>query len=681
MEYTKQQQQVIDERNKDILVCAGAGSGKTAVLIERIMGLITDKDDPVDIDRILVLTFTRAAAAQMRERLLAKMREYMHLNPGDTRMQMQQVLLGNAQITTIDSFCLYILKNHFHRIGIDPGFRIADDGEKKLIEAEVLERVMEQAFEEKQEDFLLLVEALSPGPDENSLEDCILNLAGYASSHPDPDAFLANEETTDEKKAWADTVDSLFEHVLEKVNDCLDIEKHLVTDTHSQGAPAAYETTFEADVQMLSDVRSKLLAIKNETDEPDAVFEKTGQIISGVSWTRIATIKSADKPFVDEAVRDSLKVMRDNCKSAMNKLSEYFSVDAAMTREDESRARQLKDALIRLTRRYLDELLKEKKERCVFDFSDIEHFALEILTDKNGPTEIADSYREFFKEIMVDEYQDSNQIQEDILNAICRTQKGCHNRFMVGDRKQSIYRFRMARPDIFNQKTVEYKSGEDNTIIYLSSNFRSRPEVINSVNRIFRHIMIRRAGDIDYDDNEALVTGIERDADPSYDTELMLLGTDLKSQAASDAQILMIAGRIKEMLESFEVEDESGDKGEKRRLACRDIAILARNYKAFAPRMKSALEELGIPAHCHSKTGYYSEREIVMCMDLLRCIENPYHDIPFVSALRSVFFSFSDEDLAIIRSLKKDASFYEAVRYAAENGDDRIRTICEKALS
>ncbi len=719
MNYTTEQQRVIDVRNKDILVSAGAGSGKTAVLVERIMGMLSDPERSVDVDRILVLTFTRAAAAQMKQRLLEKIQEYLKDHPNDSKMQMQETLLHNAQITTIDSFCLYLVKNHFHRVGIDPAFRLMESGEETLLSADVLREVLEEFFEKGEPDFLNLVDALNPEVKESKLESSIMDLHEYAQSYPWPDKWMETEQSREIEAVAFETQKQLCKQVQDELDSAVLMTDLLAKASLKPGYPAVYEGLFTQEGQMLSAARNKVASAENGKDAEE-IFKAVADGLALMSFGRMPSIKKDDNS-VEEAKKKQLGKLRGEYKDSLTDAAKIYGRSYEQVLADETRAKALTDALIRVTRAFGQRLLEKKKEQAKFSFSDIEHFALDILYDNGKPSETALSYRDLFEEIMVDEYQDSNQVQEDLLAALARPDEGQHNRFMVGDKKQSIYRFRMARPEIFMEKYHAYgRPGADHERILLQKNFRSRVEVIESVNAIFRRIMRSQIGGIDYDVNEQLVPGAayQKGTHGQHKTELMLCVSDEKGLKKRRAESAMIADRIRDMIdqkilvkrrqvaageckeaqqseEAYVYDEEASAVGgapvmkldpEFRivtgEIEYRDIVILVRSHKEFSPLLVQALAERGIPAHAQSTTGYYDTPEVAALLDLLCAIDNPYSDIPLAGALKSVFFSFTDEDLALIRRQDKNISFYECLqkRAAGEDADERLAALAKSAM-
>ncbi|MCR4690191.1 MAG: helicase-exonuclease AddAB subunit AddA [Lachnospiraceae bacterium] len=672
MKYTKQQQEVIDSRNCDILISAGAGSGKTAVLTERIMGLISGDTKKTDVDRLLVLTFTRAAATQMKTRLQEKIQAWMAEHPEDEQMQIQESLLHNAMITTIDSFCLYLVRNHFTAIGIDPGFRICDPGEESLLEQEVLADVLEEAFEKGEESFLNLAASLNPNVKEQDLEKEILRLSRYASSHPWPRQWLcAMKEISPEAQA-REVALMLIRHASSELSGIIRICHYLQEKVEAGAGPGAYADVFAGDIQMLEQIQ-KVLSEGETKDDLYEVLQQAGNL----SWDRLPTVKEGS---CDPEEKELLQKARNDYKEQAQAALHFFDGDGKRQQERDIMAKESADALADITITFMDRLFEKKKEKNVYGFSDIAHLALEVLLDEEHHlTSTAMEYRDYFYEIMVDEYQDSNQVQEILLSALSKAETGCHNRFMVGDKKQSIYRFRMARPDIFNEKYTQFKKPDpDHKLILLNHNFRSRQQVLDSANGIFSRIMDENVGGITFDEGEELIVGgsypsaretvLANGEKTGYETELLLAEVPENGPAGDVAEYAMIAERIRNMVGHFPVKDERSEDPEGVRPATyRDIVILTRKYASVAADMKKVLMAAGIPVHTQERSGFYEDSAVRVLTDLLRMLQNPHQDLPLAASLKSVLFQLSDEELAQIRGKDKSCSFYECLCLAAED--------------
>ena len=547
--FTKAQQKVLDARNHNILVSAAAGSGKTAVLVERIVRLITEGENPPDIDRLLVVTFTRAAAAQMRERIGAALAKRLREDPGNTHLQRQEVLLHNAQITTIDSFCTFLLRNYFSEIDLDPGFRQIEPAENSLIAAEVLEDFLEDKYREKDPAFLRCVEyfCTGAGSGDKELTDRITELWTQAGSHPSPEAWL-RERSLDYD---VHSEEELFAQPWMKALISRSVQLLMESDSayaamqdiclQPDGPDAVWPFLEEERQALFGQVRDLLHVMKEKEDGDNSLQETVGSdgtgqnhkvyslpsdyealrnlwetILRAVSWSfpKYPTLRGKKYAHYDKDLQKSVKGMRDREKKLIQKLAESVSgqspsVILAMM---ESAAEPVK-TLSTLVMDFSARLQEKKKQKHVIDFVDLEHFALQILAVMNedgsyAPRRVARALRSHYAEILIDEYQDSNEVQELLLQIISGEDEGRNNRFMVGDIKQSIYRFRLARPEIFTQKYDTYRHDDPETErIDLDQNFRSRAEVLDCVNDIFMRIMRREVGGVDYDQSVSLKKG------------------------------------------------------------------------------------------------------------------------------------------------------------------------------
>ena len=661
--YTPSQQSVIDARGRNILVSAAAGSGKTAVLVERIIQIICDEEHPVDIDRLLIVTFTNAAAAEMRERISAAIAAKLLENPESEHLERQSALIHNALITTIDSFCLYILRNHFNEIGLDPAFRIADEGELKLLGGEVMEEMMEERFAAGDADFLEAVEFFCYGTSETALENYVRELYGHASSNPWPMDWLEERKkdygiTCVEELLQSDFAIYLTGHLQKLVMDMAGEYEALNAICEQPDGPYMYGELIEAEKEAL-----ERLASCKGLDE----FE--------VKWGTVTfdRLPSKKDDSVNVLKREEVKSRRNKIKESLKKLQEqFFAVPLTACVSHMEKSKVAVDTLIDLAMEYGMRLTEKKREKKLVDFSDMEHLALEILLKKEGddyvPSPVAMEYRQHFYEIMCDEYQDSNLVQESLLWAVSAESDGRFNRFMVGDVKQSIYKFRLARPQLFLDKYKDYEpEGETCQRIDLNQNFRSRKEVTESVNSIFAGLMSADNGGIVYDDAAALHVGAAYPENAGCKSELML--TEEKNEDAGlsgkELEAKMVALRIKELLQLQKVTDKKT--GELRPASYKDMVILFRAASGYEEIFKRILEEENIPVYISSRTGYFAATEVQELLSVLRVLDNPMQDIPLFGVMKSVIGGFSEEEIALLRSTDKSVSLWEALRENAEN--------------
>lgn len=709
MKFTPEQQRVIELHNSNILVSAAAGSGKTAVLVERIIRMICDGEHPADIDRLLIVTFTNAAAAEMRERIAAGITARLEADPGNEHIQKQSALLHNAQITTIDSFSLFLIRNHFNEIGLDPDFRVADEGEIKLLQQEVLAQLLEDAYAgqfvpEAPEQFHACVEYFCPGGRESVLEQHILNLSRYAGSFPWPEEWLEerkNDYAAGDMEALvhSDYGQYLTERVNRTVEGCLEKLREVKRLCELPDGPYMYGELTEAEIEQLE----RLTSCKD--------LEEQAAKIPAVTFARLPSKKDDS---VDPAKRELAKAIRNSVKDTLSDLSEsYFKTPLELAVEQGKACREPLRILLDLVLEFDRRLLAAKQERHLIDFSDMEHYALQILlkrekveesdgtgTDRTEtkyrivPSDVAMEYRQYFQEILIDEYQDSNLVQEYLLSAISGEEEGRYNRFMVGDVKQSIYKFRLARPELFLEKYDIYQETGDLCRIDLAKNFRSRIQVVDAVNDVFSRIMSREIGGIAYDDKAALYPGAVYPAqeDPAYGSELLLIRKPEKGereesgigeQHAEGAGVLVdydnvrqlealaIAARIKQLKGSLQVMEKST--GELRPVRYSDMVILLRTTSGWDEEFKKILEQQGIPVYITSKTGYFGALEVQELLQFLRVLDNPRQDIPLFGVMQSVFGGFTQEEIAQIRSggeghSRKRMTLYEALKEVAQSG-------------
>ena len=662
--WTTEQQQVIDLRNRNILVSAAAGSGKTAVLVERIVKIITDKNHPVDIDHLLIVTFTNAAAAEMRERIGNAIEKALDEQPGNEHLLRQLTLIHNAQITTIDSFCLYVVRNHFHEIDLEPNFRIGDEGELKLLREDVLGRVLEQNYEEPSEAFSDFVEGYASGRTDAALNEMILQLYEFSRSYPWPEKWLdsfvgiyriENREELDR----AEWLAPLTENIRFVLKDCEQLLKQALAVTQQDDGPDMYEKAVRSDLEKYESL-SKLTS-----------FCELSVALSDIKYDRLASSRGFEG---DPDKLELVKSLREQAKDVVKKLcKQYFFCSPEMMIEQLERTEPMLEEVVRLTKQFADEFAAAKRRKNLVDFHDVEHFALQILVDEETEKakKTAEEFRDTFEEIMIDEYQDSNEVQETLLRSISREERGENNIFMVGDVKQSIYRFRLARPELFMKKYDSYSLEESTTQrIDLHKNFRSREEVLTCTNDIFYKIMARSLGNVEYDAEAALYPGASYPVSADFTPEILLADSNdelLEDTELSDKKTLeakIVAEEIRHLMKTQPVTNKAT--GELRAARYSDIVILLRSLSGWADSLVEVLNGNGIPAHTVSSTGYFSTVEVQTVLSMLRLLDNPRQDIPMAAVLRSPMAGLTDEELAVLRLEDGSVPFHEAVLELAE---------------
>lgn len=733
MKFTEDQQRVIDLRNCNILVSAAAGSGKTAVLVERIVELVSgsgcDSARAVDIDRLLIVTFTNAAAAQMRERITKALSDRVEAEPDNEHIKKQLMLIHNAKIMTIHSFCLYLIKNHFNDIGLDPDFRTADEGEIRLLKQEVLSELLEEQFALGRQKFTDCVEYFAYDGREKWLEELIERLYTFSGSYPFPEKWLRQHRMDYHVETFEELVKTewfagMMQEISALLQECKEQEKAALKVCEEPDGPYFYAVALEQDQELLAGLEQELASVVQTASEPEQsvasaemdssvakdAFEALAARVQGISYARMAPKKDDS---VSAEKRELVKAMRERVKSLLGTLSEKYFVSGP--KQWLAECRQADAALCELVDLALlfgERLTEKKREKNLLDFEDMEHLALQILLkeEENGqmvPSDTALEYREQFVEILIDEYQDSNLVQEFLLQSISGEDDGRFNRFMVGDVKQSIYKFRLARPELFLEKFATYQKEDGNCVrVDLKQNFRSRHEVTDCVNDLFLQLMHRELGGVEYDADAALYPAAQfpeadgeaadaREKDVAlgseekqgsavpvstaceasiarspYEPELCIAAiSGEKGEDPKELEAKMIAGKIREIVGKLPVRDS--ESGQLRPARYQDIVILLRTTSGWDETFKKILEENAIPVFVTSKTGYFAATEVQTVLNFLRVLNNPLQEIPLFGVLKSVLFGFSDAQLATLRALDETGKrcLYDCVKLAAGEGE------------
>ena len=733
MKFTEDQQRVIDLRNCNILVSAAAGSGKTAVLVERIVELVSgsgcDSTRAVDIDRLLIVTFTNAAAAQMRERITKALSDRVEAEPDNEHIKKQLMLIHNAKIMTIHSFCLYLIKNHFNDIGLDPDFRTADEGEIRLLKQEVLSELLEEQFALGRQEFTDCVEYFAYDGREKWLEELIERLYTFSGSYPFPEKWLRQHRMDYHVETFEELVKTewfagMMQEISALLQECKEQEKAALKVCEEPDGPYFYAVALEQDQELLAGLEQELASVVQTASEPEQsvasaemdssvakdAFEALAARVQGISYARMAPKKDDS---VSAEKRELVKAMRERVKSLLGTLSEKYFVSGP--KQWLAECRQADAALCELVDLALlfgERLTEKKREKNLLDFEDMEHLALQILLkeEENGqmvPSDTALEYREQFVEILIDEYQDSNLVQEFLLQSISGEDDGRFNRFMVGDVKQSIYKFRLARPELFLEKFATYQKEDGNCVrVDLKQNFRSRHEVTDCVNDLFLQLMHRELGGVEYDADAALYPAAQfpeadgeaadaREKDVAlgseekqgsavpvstaceasiarspYEPELCIAAiSGEKGEDPKELEAKMIAGKIREIVGKLPVRDS--ESGQLRPARYQDIVILLRTTSGWDETFKKILEENAIPVFVTSKTGYFAATEVQTVLNFLRVLNNPLQEIPLFGVLKSVLFGFGDAQLATLRALDETGKrcLYDCVKLAAGEGE------------
>jgi len=673
-DFTESQTLAIENRGGSILVSAAAGSGKTRVLTERLIRIVTDPEQPVDIDRFLVITYTRAAAAELRSRILEELTARAASHPEDRRLRRQQNLCCAARIGTIHSFCTEVIRDNCHRLGISPAFKVMEEDRAEAMKSALVSRLLDRRYETVLEDtsFRLLSDTVGAGRDDARLEKAVLSLYEKLRSHPYPEDWAARQKQTMAAEGVRDVIDTVWGRELL---------------TAAQSDIRWWADRMDAAIEELTALNDKLTEkyLPIFSDEAaalhrlDAAFsdgwDAAGNVLAGMNFE---TLRAPQK-YEDPETKDRLKSVRDGEKAAVLALRSSFAETSEDQLADQRAVAPAMAALLDLALDFDREYTREKTRRGFLDFSDLEHYAARLLVDKATcrPTEIAAEYADRFYEIMVDEYQDVNAVQEMIFRAVSRQER---NLFLVGDVKQSIYRFRLADPTLFLEKYRTFRSprdagdGEPRRIL-LQENFRSRKSVLDAANLVFSNIMSRELGELDYDADAALKFGSSTYGDtPDTPAELCIVDAldaggeeDEETPEKCEQEAYYIAGRIRDMLQNgTPVQNRDGTVR-----PCRpeDFVLLLRSPGANGAVFHRALAEANIPVQSQQGTGFFQSLEITIVVNLLSLIDNPRADIPLISVLRSPAFGLSADELSEIRACDRSGDFYTALCTAADSSE------------
>ena len=682
--WTDDQWKAIMARDRDILVAAAAGSGKTAVLVERIIQKILSKEAPIDVDELLVVTFTNASAAEMRHRVGEALEKAIDEDPWSRHLRKQLSLLNKASISTLHSFCMEVIRKYYYLIDVDPGFRIADDTEAQLIRDEVMDELFEEEYGKKEnESFFTLVDSFTSDRSDAALMDIVRSIYDFARSNPLPDQYLQSIISMYEVSSIHNIADLTFmEALLFDIELQLGAAKELIKRgmevTKLPGGPAPRAENFLDDLTMID----TLLLAKDDS------WETLYQAMQNWSFSRAKQVKG---DHYDKELTEKAQKLRDKAKKKLQDLKEeLFSRRPESFLRDMAEMRPLIETLVHLVKEFSQRFEKVKREKGIVDYADLEHYCLGILTKEIStegeflPSEAALAYQRHFKEVYCDEYQDTNMVQETILKLVTKKDEHNGNMFMVGDVKQSIYRFRLAEPNLFLGKYNRFKVDGDSTglRIDLARNFRSRKEVLDATNYLFKQIMGIKVGEIEYDEAAELRAGAPYPEDEPYPVELLLInqnvkdnGSDDTAEAETEVQVpeefdaagleqsqleaRVIALKIKELVASGTPVYNTKTKSN-RPLMYRDTVILLRSM-TWAPQIIEEFKQQGIPIYANLSTGYFNATEVAIMISLLRVIDNPFQDIPLAAVLRSPIVGLNEEELSKIRIHQKRGSFWEAV--------------------
>lgn len=680
--WTDDQWKAIVANGQDILVAAAAGSGKTAVLVERMIKKIVSEDHPMDVDEMLVVTFTNASAAEMKHRMGEALEKAIDENPTSRHLRKQLSLLNKASISTLHSFCLEVIRKFYYKIEVDPGFRIADETEAQLLRDEVLDTLFEEEYGlEANTEFFDLVDMFSNDRSDAALQVIIRELYDFARSNPSTKSYLqsiidmydVNEATTIESLPFYPTL--IFDIRLQ-LQGARGLFEAALDLTKLPEGPSPRAENFTDDIRIID----RLLEASNHS------WEELYNTLLSESFSKLKTCKKTD---YDEVLIEKSQKLRDKGKKMVQAIqAELFSRKPQSFIHDMKQMKPYIQTLVRLVEEFANRFDSIKREKGLVDFADLEHYCLQILSDSEEstdhdfkPSEEALSYRRQFKEVLVDEYQDTNMVQEAILNLVTKDEEKTGNLFMVGDVKQSIYRFRLAEPNLFLGKYNRFTShGDDSGLrIDLARNFRSRKEVLHGTNYLFKQIMGVLVGEITYDETAELINGASY-PEEAVPVELFIINSDGKEDppneegeseiqgdsfdeeelAQSQLEAKLIASKIHGLIQGRKPVYNPKTKSS-RQASYKDIVILLRSM-TWAPQIMEELKDQGIPVYANLSSGYFEATEVVIMMSLLNVIDNPYQDIPLASVLRSPIVGLTEEDLAHIRMEDRSGSYYEALK-------------------
>ncbi len=717
--WTDEQWQAISERGRNILVAAAAGSGKTAVLVERIIRRIADEESPTDVDRLMVATFTKAAASEMKGRIREKLDEELSKKPYSLHLRRQLLLLTRASISTLHSFCMEVVKRYTYLLDLDPAFRVADDLEAKLLRQDVLDTLFEEEYGAGELDspFFTLVDWYSSDRSDGQLQHLVLQLYDFAQSHPWPEHWLEEMvgmyqvESSEHFDQLPWTIE-MRKSIEMELNGAIDQLRTAVDLAQLPNGPSPYLENLEEELRLFeqASIHSK------------GSWEEIEQAIRSIQFGRLKACKGDQ---YDPVLIDQVKALRDQVKKRKEAMVvNYFAQSPEAVIEELNRMEPVMQALVSLVKKFGAGYHLAKMEKGLVDFADLEHYCLQILRHPDStpeqllPSEIAMSYRQHFEEILVDEYQDTNMVQESILTLIARSDSEGGNRFIVGDVKQSIYRFRLTEPQFFLDKYNRYSvdGNQAGLRIDLAKNFRSRAEILLGTNYIFRQIMREDVAELNYDAQAELGLGAHYPALEHNPIELHLLDRNLEGSNSNDSfnessdasdedfsdpsnevieeydpeelenaelEARFIANRIRAMITGgegtpYQVYDRM--LGKMRNIQYRDIVILLRSTNRAAPLMLEEFRLQNIPAYAEVSGGYFAVTEIEVMLSLLRIVDNPYQDIPLAAVLRSPIVQLTAEELAQLRLIHENGSYYDAFQAYLLLEDDVIEVDLQQRL-
>lgn len=647
--YTPAQKRAIYKRDKSLLLSAAAGSGKTAVLVARILDIISDESTDVNITDLLIVTFTNLAAAQMKERIYKELTQRIKEFPQNKKLKKQLIYLSNAKIKTIHGFCLDVIKENIDLTDIPVNFRIADPNESDSLKQKVLNEFTEKKYEQYDEAFIDIMDTYAYGRTDDNFSDLILSVEKDLDNMADKNAFLKKAFDTLEK-ASCDFSESIYSKIITNHIHLIlkdSIRKYNIAIEKAELSPDfdQYPPFFRQEKQFMETLcnETDIFIIKDLMEKYVSQLPAIPRKKKGTDTAFFATIRDIFKNKAVKSILKSLNISKETEESFQKEIIYHIQ------------------NLINLAEEFHILYNNEKRRKGILDFNDFEHTAYSLLKNEKGEASLlCKNLQKNFYEILIDEYQDTSDLQNAIFELLS---DGGKNLFMVGDVKQSIYKFRYAKPELFIAKSHIYeKDGENAELIRLSENFRSRVQVIDSVNRIFTDIMTEETSMTDYK-KEMLINGADfpENENNNYKTEILLFSGDREKEDNCTSEGLMIAQRIKELKDSgFSIYDMKN--GSFRPVEYSDIVILTRDMKTDAKGIYDTLTEKGIPVSCDLDGGFYTYPEVLTVINILKAIDNPYNDICLLSLLKSPAFHFTETELLEIRLLDDYVPYYDALK-------------------
>ena len=712
VKWTKEQRQVIESRNTNLLVSAAAGSGKTAVLIERIIELVLDEKNPIDINKLLVVTFTKLAASEMRERVSKAIEKKLEENQANEHLQKQLLLLSGADITTIDSFCKDVLISYAHLVNLDSNIKVIDPSENEVLAKEVMQELFEELYENNDDSFLRLVDWYAKKNTDEGLLQLLLNVNNFVNSHPFPKIWL-NEKAEFFNTMTKDDDFYLENYILDIAKDVdMDLEffelsiKNNLKKIENYPELEKYIDIYNTLLDALSVVKESLKTFLKDNTKFDELKKSSYEFLnSNFGSFRISKCDEEIKEIYNKVKKEL-----DNIKSEITESLGALNLDLENIKKESDLiypyVRSISDVVIKFKEKFW-----ERKQKFNYvDFADIEHLALEILVDidedgNTKPSKTALEYQEKYTEVFIDEYQDSNLVQEILLSAVAKE----NNRFMVGDVKQSIYRFRQADPSIFMEKYENYNRIEDdidsfNKKIMLYANFRSRKEILEGTNLVFSKIMKKETGELGYTVDERLnpmasfkesdenvggaveILLVDEKSDDEDEDEIILTdeySEDFEEMKSFKLECIKIANTIYNMMNNkenpFKVYDKNLD--DYRKVEYKDIVILMRSPSSNTKILEEVFLEYNIPIYAESTGGYFDTFEVDTIINLLKIIDNPMQDIPLISVMYSPIYNFTSTELSEIRLVDRELKFYELLMKILEDEDIEIRVNLKEKIA